>query len=499
MANPLKKLAGQTAIYGLTSIVGRLLNYLLVPLHTHHILGFSTGEYGVITEMYSYVAFLVIILAWGMETAYFRFSTKDGFNQKQVYSTIIITLFISTATFIASSFFFAQPIAEFLQYPDNSEFVTWFAIIVGLDALTSIPMARLRKEEKAFHFAFVNIANIVVNIGLNVFFLMYIVPNGKAGETNWLIDLCYSEDITVGYVFIANLIASGVKCLLLLPIILKINGSFKPGLLKTLFLYGSPLLIGNLAIIINEVLDKPMLKWVMLDELGTQAATENVGIYGACAKIAILMSMFVQAFRYAAEPFFFNKEKEENAKQIYANVMKYFVIICALIFLGVTLYIDIVKYFISSEDYWVGLQVVPILLLAYICYGVFYNLSVWYKLTGKTQWGMYIPLIGAGCTIVLNLWWIPIYGYMGSAWATLVAYSVMMLVSWFVGQRHYKIDYPIGRMFFYLLLAGAAGLILYGAPENREFSWMRIGLHTSVILVWLGIVFAIERPKKAVT
>ena len=499
MANPLKKLAGQTAIYGLPSIVGRLLNYLLVPLHTSSTLGFGTGEYGVITEMYSYVAFLVVFLAWGMETSYFRYATKEGFDQKKVYSTIMLTLMVSTGIFIASSFFFAEPIADFLQYPDNSEFVTWFAIIVGLDALTTIPMARLRKEEKAFHFAFVNIANIIVNIGLNVFFLAYVVPNGASGNTNWLIDLCYSPEITVGYVFIANLIASGVKCLLLLPIMLKLNGGWNKAYLKTFFIYGSPLLIGNLAIIVNEVFDKPMLKWLMLDKIGTEAATENVGIYGACAKIAILMSMFVQAFRYAAEPFFFNKEKENDARETYAKVMKYFVIICSLIFLGVTLYIDVFKHFISQETYWAGLQVIPVLLLAYICYGIWYNLSVWYKLTGKTQWGMYIPLIGAGLTIVLNIWWIPLYGYVGSAWATLIAYSVMMLTSWYLGQKHYKINYPIGRILLYMSLAVAAGFLLFGEPIDRSFSWMRIGLHTLIILAWIAIVYAIERPKKAVT
>ncbi len=499
MANPLKKLAGQTVIYGLPSIVGRLLNYLLVPLHTSAQYGFNAGEYGVITEMYSYVALLVVVVAWGMETAYFRYSSKAGFETKKIYSTIMLTLFTSTGIFIFSSFFFAQPIAHFLQYPSNSEFVTWFAVIIGLDALSAIPMARLRREEKAFRFAFVNIANIAVNIGLNLFFLGYVVPGGKAGHTNWLIQACYDPNITVGYVFIANLMASGIKFLLLAPLAMRVNGRWSWGTLKKLFLYGFPLLIGNIAIIINEVFDKPMLKWLLLKEQGLVKAIENVGIYGACAKIAILMSMFIQAFRYAAEPFFFSREKNKDAREVYARIMKYFVIVCSFIFLGVTLYIDIVKGFIRQESYWAGLKVVPILLLAYICYGIWYNLSVWYKLTGKTRWGMYIPLAGAGITIALNLLWIPRYGYVGSAWATLIAYGVMMLASYFMGRKYYPVPYPVGKMVVYLALAVVPGWLLTGDPATRVFDGGRTAMHTVVLLAWCGLVYVLEKPQKAVT
>ena len=494
MANAIKKLAGQTAIYGLPSIVGRILNYLLVPLHTEY---FATGQFGVITEMYSYVAFLVILLAFGMETSFFRFSSQDQFKEKNIYSSITFTLFFTTSMIIGLAIAFPQPIADFLDYPNHSEYVVWFAMIVGLDALSTIPLARLRRQEKAGYFAFVNIANIIVNIGLNILLIGYVYPLGKGGETNWIVDMLYQPGIGVGYVFIANLVASMVKFLLLTPVLFKDNGKFDAGLLKQMFLYGFPMLLGNLAIIVNEVIDKPLLKWLLTPEYGSDYAKAQVGIYGACAKLSILMMMFIQAFRYAAEPFFFNRSKDLDSKQMNAKIMKYFVIICAFIFLGVTLYIDILKYFIQSDDFWVGLGVVPILLMAYIFYGIWYNLSVWYKLTNKTRYGAYIPLIGAAFTILLNFIWIPMFGFMGSAWATFIAYGVMMVISYFLGQKHYPINYPVKRILFYLFLAGALFAIsnLIGFFESSVVNFI---IHTLLMGTYIGIVYAIERPKKSV-
>jgi O-antigen/teichoic acid export membrane protein len=495
LSNPLKKLAGQTAIYGLTSIVGRLLNWFLVPVYLG-IAHFTTDQYGIITEMYSYVAFLVVMLTYGMETAFFRFSTLEDSQSKKVYSTVIYSLFTSSFLFIAAAFLFDQPIANWLKYPNNTEFVTWFAIIVGLDAISSIPMAKLRADNKPLKFAVINFANIIVNIGLNLFFLAYCLPLFKAGDTNWLIQTFYNPDIGVGYVFISNLIASIVKFILLLPDMLKARYGFEFALLKKMFIYALPLLIFGLAGIINETIDRIMLKRMLFETLGEEKTLSQLGIYGACYKISIIITLFIQAFRYAAEPFFFSQEKEMDAKETYSKVMTYFVIVCATIFLGVMLYIDIVKYFIPNEAFWVGLKVVPILLGANICLGIYYNQSIWYKLSGKTRFGAYIGIFGAIITIVLNYIWIPIIGYMGSAWATLICYALMMLLSFFLSRKHYPIKYNIPKIFLYL--GTAIGLYFITEYMSLEGILIKYGTHSLIIIGFLGLVYFLERPKKVV-
>jgi len=495
MSNPLKKLAGQTAIYGLTSIVGRLLNWFLVPVYIG-IANFTTDQYGIITEMYSYVAFLVVFLTYGMETAFFRYSTLEEHNPKKVYTTVIYSLFATSFLFIAVAFLFDQSIADWLKYPNNKEFVTWFAIIVGLDAISSIPMAKLRADNKAIKFAIINFANIAVNIGLNLFFLAYCLPKHTAGETNWLIETFYNPEIGVGYVFIANLIASIVKFGLLLPDMLKARYGFEFQLLKKMFVYALPLLIFGLAGIVNETIDRIMLKRMLFNVIGEKETLSQLGIYGACYKVSIIITLFIQAFRYAAEPFFFAQEKEKDAQQIYAKVMTYFVIVCATIFLGVMLFIDVVKYFIPNEAFWVGLQVVPILLFANISLGIYYNQSIWYKLSGKTKFGAYIGIFGAAITILLNYIWIPVYGYMGSAWATLICYVSMMLLSFILSRKHYPIKYNLPKVFLYLGLA--FGLYFGSTYFNFDSSIIKYSIHSLIIIGFVGIIYILERPKKVV-
>ena len=488
----LQKLAGQTAIYGLPSIIGRLLNYLLVPLHTGK---FTTSEYGEIVEMYSYVAFLVVLLTYGMETAYFRFQSKRESDHKTIFSTILLSLFSTTILFISLASLFSNEIASFLEYPDNSEYVVWFAYIVGLDAISSIPMARLRIENKAFRFAAVNMANILVNIGLNVFWIGYCLPAYNAGESNFILNTFYSPNIGIGYVFISNLFATIVKFLLLSPSLLKINFSFSKSILKDMLVYGGPLLIASIAIIINETSDKILLKWMLLDDYGLYNAKAQVGIYGGVYKLSIIISLFIQAFRYAAEPFFFSQEREKDSRDTYALIMKYFVIVCSIIFLGVMLYLDQLKHFVNNEAYWEGLHIVPILLFANIFLGIFYNLSVWYKLNGKTKYGAYIALIGAGITIVLNLILIPIIGYTGSAWATLACYSSMAIISYLLGQKYFKINYSLKSIFFYLGLA----FVLYWAStllNLQEESIFKFGINSFIFITFLFIIFVLEKPKK---
>lgn len=490
----LRKLAGQTAIYGLPSIIGRLLNYLLVPLHTGI---FMTGEYGEITEMYAYVSFLVVLLTYGMEVAYFRYHNKKEEDTNTVFSTVLISLFGSTTIFIFFASYFSVEIANFLKYPDNNEYVIWFAFIIGLDAISSIPLARLRIENKSFRFALVNLISIFINIGLNLFWIGYCIPQHLKGSSNFFIDVLYNPEIGIGYVFIANLFASIIKFLLLLPIMKKVKAAFQPRLLKKMLVYGSPLLISSLAIMVNENADKILLKWLLIESKGLSQAVENVGIYGGVYKLSIIITLFIQAFRYAAEPFFFAEEKEKDAKQTYAGIMKYFVIVCAFIFLCVNFYIDILKYFLAKPDYWEGLHVVPILLFANIFLGIFYNLSVWYKLSGKTKYGAYIASLGALITIVLNFILIPKIGYTGSAWATLACYFSMVVISYLYGQKYYPINYPTGRIFLYLSVALGLFFISDALKPFIESSLSYL-INTLLLLLYISMVWALEKSKKAI-
>ena len=489
--NPIKKLLGQTAIYGLSSIVGRFLNYLLTPLHTDQ---FTTDQYGIITEMYAYVAFLVVLLTYGMETAYFRFSSKHEGSKTSVFSTALISLTITSFGFIAWAWAFQQPIANWLQYPNNSEYVLWFAIIVGLDALGSIPLAKLRQQNKAFHFAGVNLLNVAVNIGLNVYFIGYCMTMHKAGNTNWLMEHTFNPEIGVGYVFISNLIASIFKFLVLVPTMLKGHGKLQQKILKEMLWFGIPLLLAGLAGIINETLDRILLKRLLFDSFGEKATLSQLGIYGANYKISIIITLFIQAFRYAAEPFFFAQQKDKNAKNIYAKVMNYFVAVVAFIFLGVMFNIEYIKYFIPNSAYWEGLKVVPTLLFANIFLGIYYNQSIWYKLTDKTMYGALIAVFGAFITLVMNYVLIPRIGYVGSAYTTLACYFSMVLFSYFLGQKYFPIAYDLKKIIGYLL--GAFFIWQLWTLVKIDSLVLRELLKWSVLTFVLGILIFIEKPFK---
>ena len=478
----LKKLAGQTAIYGLSHIVGRFLNYLLVPLHTSKSYGFSTDQYGVITEMYAYVAFLVILLTYGMETAFFRYYNKHEDRQPTVYSTAVISLVTSTVAFIALATLYSGTIAQELGYPNHQEYITWFAMIVGFDAVAAIPMARLRATNQAVRFAKINLISIAANILLNVIFIMVVIPNTDT-------------TIGVGFVFIANLVASGLKLGLLAPDLFKHGLSFDWTLWKDMIRYALPILFLGLAGIVNEMIDKIMLKRMLIEERGEQATMTIVGIYGAVYKISIVITLFIQAFRYAAEPFFFSESKNQDAKKTYSLVMTYFVIVVSIMFLAVTLYIDIFKYFIPNETYWVGLNIVPILLLANICLGIYFNQSVWYKLTDRTIWGAYIATAGAIITVVLNYIWIPYYTYEGSAMATLICYASMMAMSYYFGQKYYPIKYNLRKIIFYL---GLAILLFFVDREliDTGTAFVDYLLKTLVFGFYLFIIWGLEQPYK---
>ena len=495
MGNPIKKLAGQTAIYGLSSIVGRFLNYLLTP-YWIKFGEFSTDQFGVITEMYAYVAFLVVFLTYGMETTYFRYASKKEYDPKNIYSTILPTVIFSSFSFIILSSFFSQGIANWLIYPGHSEYVVWFAIIVGFDAITSIPLAYLREQNRSKKFAAVNLGNVVVNIGLNLFFIGYCKTNFEAGRTNWQIDLVYNPQIGVGYVFIANLIASIFKLLLVLPEIYLVRaGKFVKSYLKPFFKYSIPLLFVGLAGIVNETLDRVLLKRLLVSEVGLDEAMSQLGIYGANYKLSILITLFIQAYRYAAEPFFFSQEKEKNSKEMYSKIMNYFVLIVSFLFLLVTGYIDLFKYFIPNKDFWVGLRVVPVLLIANVFLGIYYNLSIWYKLSHKTGYGALVSIMGAIITVVLNLVLIPLMGYYGAAWATLFCYLSMVVVSYIAGQKHYPIPYNLKRILIYSFSAILFFLISdFFISELSKL--IKLLLNSVILLAYIGIAYIFERPKK---
>lgn len=481
--NPLKKLAGQTAIYGLSSIVGRLLNYLLVPLYTRY---FSTAEYGEVTTLYAYVAFLVVILTYGMETAFFRFSQNEQ-DKKSVYSTSLISLLISSAIFIILMFMNADSIANALNFDGHPEYIQWFALIVGLDAVSSISFAKLREQNKAARFALIRLLNIFINIGLNLFFIIYCpyaIKNNLPSAD--FVQSIYSQSIGIGYIFIANLVASIVTIVLLFPEMIAARWRFQLQLWKKMILFALPLMIAGLAGITNETIDRILLAHLLPEEI----AASEVGIYGAYYKLSIIMTLFIQTFRFAAESFFFAQEKEQNAKNVYADVMKYFTIITATIFLLVMIYFDLVQQFIGASFHDPrGQIIVPVLLFANLFLGIYYNLAIWFKLTGKTRYGAYLSLFGAIVTLGVNFALIPVLGFEGSAWATLLCYFLMTLLSYYLGRKHYPIPYDLKRIGIYLSLT----ILLFISSLYLDLGMY---VNTLYLVAFIVFVIALERPKK---
>lgn len=453
--NPLRKLASQTVVYGLSSIIGRFLNYLLVPLYTYT---FPAREYGIVSELYAYAGFFAVLLVFGLETGYFRFSNREELRSDTVYSTALVFLILANLAFVSGIVVFREPLAALLRYSEHPEYLVWFGAILALDSIAALPFARLRSENRAWRFAGIKLIEIVLAIGLNLFFLVY-CRNAAELWPNSLGARLYDPAVGVGYIFLANLAASAFKLLLLLPQLKGLRGGLDSRLLKRLLAYSLPMVIIGFAGMVNEMLDRAILKFLLPYDPATNL--RMLGIYGACYKLSILMTLFIQAFRYAGEPFFFAYAGRADAKHAYALVMNYFVIFCVFIFLVVTLYIDVFKYFVGAE-YREGLHVVPILLLANLFLGIYVNLSIWYKLTDRTLMGAWVSLIGAVLTTGLNIWWIPIMGYVGSAWATLACYATMTVISYTLGQYYYPVRYPIGKIAGYFLL----GLLLYAGHKD---------------------------------
>ncbi|MDD5272162.1 MAG: polysaccharide biosynthesis C-terminal domain-containing protein [Methylovulum sp.] len=480
----LKKLASQTAIYGLSSIFARFLNYLLVPLLTY---SFTAQEYGVVSEFYAYSGFLSVLLLCGFETGYFRFRDKEKPSRDSAYSTGLIFILLLNLLFFLGIFFADQPLAQALNYANHPEYVAWFGLILTLDAVAALPFARLRAEQKAFRFAGIKLIEIGVTVGLTLFFIVYCPKLYAAGPPPWLAYI-YQPNIGLGYVFIANLLASASKLVLLSPQLAGIAWGFDRRLFVRMLRYSAPMVIIGFAGIINEMLDRALLKYLLPFDFATNM--RMLGVYSACYKLSMLMSLFIQAFRYAAEPFFFAYADNSDAREIYAKVLKIFVILCVLIFLLVTLYIDFFQYFMGVE-FRAGLKVVPVLLLANLFLGVYVNLSIWYKLTDRTGLGAWVSLGGAALTIVLNVWWIPLFGYEGSAWATLACYASMSVVSYGLGQWFYPIAYPVRRILAYILLG--VGLSLLPGYIRPYLAWPWWLLASALFGEYLLIVALAEK------
>jgi O-antigen/teichoic acid export membrane protein len=483
--SPLKKLAGQTAIYGLSTIIGRLLNYFLVPLYTYQFT--NPADFGVNAEFYAYISFLNIILTYGMETALFNFSVTEN-DKSKVYGTALVSLLVSTCLFVIPVFIFSHQIASLLHYPSKNEYILWVCLIIALDAITAIPFAKLREQNKAKRFVFVKMVNIGVNIILNLFFLWFCKDVYDSGNEKYLafVNRVYDPSIGIGYIFIANLVANAVSCLLLLPEIFKSRWNFDFMLWKRMVLYALPLLFLGFAGMINETMDRILLKYLLPKDI----SMTQVGIYSACYKISILMTIFTQAFKYAAEPFFFSYSRNTDAKSQYAEVMKYFVMICSVIFLATMMNLPWIQFFIGKQ-YRQGLQVVPILLLANLFLGVFFNLSIWYKLTGKTMYGAYLTFFGAIITLLLNFYLIPRIGYMGSAWATLICYGTMMVASYLIGQKQYYINYHLLSILGYIGLS--VSLYLVAGRISADSQGSRLVINNALLVLFVLIVFLIER------
>lgn len=477
----IKKLASQTAVYGLSSIVGRLLNYLLIPLYTNI---FLPEEYGVVTDLYSYVSFFAVLMTYGMETAFFRYTQKENFEAKKVYATTLISILTTALIFLVVGYIFIDKIAGWLKYKDHVWYILCFMFIIAFDAITAIPFAKLRSENKALKFATIRLVNIFVNIALNLFFIL-LCPAWYQKNPDFVKHF-YSPEIGVGYIFISNLIASVITVILLLPQF-KIEFTFDKKLWNELIRYAFPLLVVGLAGMVNETADRIMLKYFL--PAGSNVMAET-GIYGACYKISIIMTIFIQTFRYAAEPFFFSHSKNKGAEQLYADVMKYFVIACAAIFLVTLLYIDIVKFFVG-KNYWEGLPIVPILLLANWFLGIYFNLTVWYKLTNKTGYGAGISIFGAILTIVFNILLIPILGYYGAALTTLICYTSMMILSFYQGQKHFPINYDLKKNLGYIIFS----MVLYLLSRvfvDVELT-LKLIINTAIFAVFLIAVWRLEK------
>ncbi|MGM0665734.1 MAG: oligosaccharide flippase family protein [Bacteroidota bacterium] len=478
----INKLAGQTLVYGLGTIVPRFLNYaVLTPFYTWI---FTRGEYGIITELYAYMVFMMIVLTYGMETAFFRFAQKTG-DSKKVFSTAMLSIIVSSSLFLIFFNLFINEISTVLGYQDQKLYLRLFAVILASDAITAIPFAKLRRENRALKFSVIKIVNVVITIGL-VFLFLKIEPalreNGRS-----IMGRLYNPDFSVGYVFLANAVGSLSMLIMLSGEILRMRLRPDMELWKKMMTYSIPLLISGLGGSINDALDKMILRRI----IDSDNPLEVLGEYGASYKIAVLMALFIQMYRYAMEPYFFSKADNKNARETYAYVMKYFVIYALILYLAINLYISGFKYIIAGSHLRGALAIVPIVSMGYLLFGIFINLSIWYKVKDLTRYGAYLTIAGAVVTIVLNLLLVPVYGYMASAWAHIACYGVMIAGSYMLSRKYYPINYPVKKIMTYL--AAGVAIVIIVSYINYNNILLEIGVNTIIIAAF--ILYAEYRDK----
>ena len=476
----MKILAKETAIYGVSSIVGKFLNWMLVPLYTYVLQ--QQSDYGIVTNLYAWTALLLVVLTYGMETGFFRFVNKEDENPQTVYSTSLIALFTTSLLFGVACVVWQTPIASALGYPTHSEFIALLGVTVAIDAFASIPFAYLRYKKRPLQFAALKLLFVFLNIALNLFFLV-LCPKIQ----DWgIIGSWYDPNYGVGYVFVANILATAIQTMCLLPSIV-IKG-FSWTLLKQMLKYSLPLLVLGVCGIMNQTLDRILFPFFYE---GTDAQTQ-LGIYGACFKVAMVMMMFTQAFRYAYEPFVFAKHKDRESVEAYADAMKYYIIFSYMILLGMIFYLDLLK-FIIAPSYWEGLKIVPIVLWTYIFQGVYFNLSFWYKLTDKTQWGAYFSLIGVVLTFGLQAVFVPRIGYIASAASSTICYLVIMLMSYFIGRKHLSIPYDLRRIGIYTGIVVAILTGYYGLAQLLPMNeWTKMGVGTILFIIYCVLFYRLD-------
>lgn len=487
----IKKLAGQTVWYGASSIAARFLNYLLTPYLT---LKLSGPAYGDMTLVYSALPFLNVIFTYGLETAYFRYVQKKE-HEEEVYNTATVSLIISTISLTTLLILFRTAFADLIRIEKHPEFITWSAFIIAFDALSALAFAKLRYEQRPRKFAAIRIAGILINIAV-VYFFLSICPKIAAKNPNSFLLMFYDKKMGVGYVIIANLVQSIITFLLLWKEFFSFKWKFNGQLWKQIMIYSMPLIVAGFGGMINETFDRIMLGWWSTAPTET-AVKFQVGTYGACYKLSILITLFIQAFRMGAEPFFFKQAQGENPQRVYARVMKFFVITICVMFLVVALFLNVWKHFIQNPSMWVGLKVVPILLLANMFLGIYYNLSIWYKLTNKTMAGAWITIIGAVLTIIINYLFIPRYGYMACAWATFACYGSMMVISFIWGQKEYRVPYAWKKLLTYMVIVVLLYFAHRGLLEISNNRWFNLGSATALLLFFIVFVMVIERKELA--
>ena len=466
----LKTIFKDTAIYGLSSIVGRFLNYLLVPLYTAKFSA-ASGGYGIITNIYAYVALAMVLLTFGMETTYFRFTNKTHTDSQTVYSTTLISVGTVSLLFAVLVLLLLSPISQLMGYGEHPDYVGVMAVTVAIDAFLCIPFAHLRQQKKAMKFAALKLLNIVMSILLNVFYFVWMNGND------------------VGYVFYINLFCTAMLAVCLITEYTGFRWRLDSKLLRIMLSYSWPILVLGIAGILNQTADKMLFPYIY------QGADmrEQLGIYGACSKIAMIMAMITQAFRFAYEPIVFAGVKDKGQHEMYTQAMKYFIIFTLLAFLMVVGYMDILKYIVRNQDYWVGLKVVPIVMAAEIMMGIYFNLSFWYKLIDKTIWGAVFSGIGCLVLLVVNIVFVPRYGYMACAWGGFAGYGVAMLASYFVGQKYYPLAYPLKEIGMYVVIAVVLTMAMYKVHEDQPM-WLSLTVNTLLILIFVAYIVQRDFP-----